>query len=493
MKKIIIIGAGMGGLSLAALLAKKGFQVRVFEKNPHPGGRCAKLVTDTAVFDAGATLLLMPEVFSELFSMLSENFTSSITLSRVNPTSRIYYDDNSFLDLTDDPSSMEKQLEKIEPGSYIRYLRFMKEAKKNFDISIPAFVRRSFPGFFSFFNLKNFHAIIRVKGHRSYYARVCSFFKSEKLRAAFSYPAVFIGLHPSDAPGFLSLLSYMEIINGLWYPHNGMGHLSEKLYEICVKSGVNFSFNSPVEQIVTEKKRASGIRLGDGTFSPADITIANADTPYVYQSLLTPGKESSILQKKKYAYSAITIYWTLNTRIHEFSRQHNIFLRSGYIDAFSAFFNSQTLPDEPHFYLNIPSRSHNLAAPEGKDTFMIVVPCGHINPQFNQDWKVLAQKARSAVIRRVTAAGVRDFEKLIIDERILTPKDWEEKLNLSRGSVFGSLGHELRQQGYLRVPNRHSEYKNLYFTGGCTHPGSGVPMVILGSMQTYHRICRECL
>ena len=488
-KSTIIIGAGLGGITLAARLARGGHHVTVLEKNSGPGGRCGQLVCDGHRFDTGPTLFLMPEVFEETYSALGESMHAHLDLKRVDPTYRIKFEDGLELTLTADMNKMQAQLEAIERGSFGGFLAYMNEGHRHYRISLDKFVGRNFFSLAEYFSPGNLPLIFQLKALTKHYANIGKYFDDPRLKAAFTFQNMYLGLSPYDAPATYSLLQYTELADGVWFPIGGMFRVIESLVSIAEANGVEFVYNSEVEAIETEGERATAVRLKNGTRLPADVIVANADLPYVYKNLLPGDPLAKKIDNKKYTCSAITFYWGMDKQYPELGA-HNVFLASDYRASFDRIFEDLSLPEKPSFYVHAPARIDPASAPAGQDTLMVLVPVGHLDRNGSQDWEGLKNRARSTVIERLREVGVVDIAEHIKFEETYAPMDWRDLYNLERGSAFG-LSHNFMQVGYLRPQNRHNHFRNLYFVGSSTHPGTGLPIVLLSARLTSERILAE--
>jgi len=268
-----------------------------------------------------------------------------------------------------------------------------------------------------------------------------------------------------------------------------MYRVIEALTGVAQKWGVRFLYNTPVAQINVDRRRVTGATLTNGRQIEADILIANADLTYVYGHLLpddgTPGR----LAQKKHGCSALVFCWGLDKRYPQLG-PHNLFIASNYRRSFDAIFQDLSLPDDPSFYVHAPVRIDPSLAPEGQDTLMVAVPVGHIDDATPQDWTTIQTQARQVVLQRLTEIGVSDLAEHIKFEVSYTPRDWQSRYNLTKGSCHG-LNHHLMQMAYLRPRNRHSHYRNLYFVGASTHPGTGMPTVLVSARLVTERILQE--
>lgn len=485
----LVVGAGIGGIATAARLARSGYQVTVVEKNGKPGGRCDQLVRDGHRFDSGPTLFLMPEVFAETYAALGERMEDHLQLQRIDPTYRIHFDDGAELALTSDLNAMRTQIEAIEPGGTGGLLRYLAEGQLHYRISLERFVGRNFYNLLDYFSPQNLPLLFQLKALKKHYDHVGNYFQHPHLKAAFTFQNMYLGISPYDALATFSLIQYTELAEGVWFPKGGLYRVIESLESLAKARGVRFLYNTPVKQIQVGGNRATGVVLQDESQLSADVIVTNADLPYAYRHLLPDEGAAKRLEKLKYTSSAIMFYWGVD-QLYPQLGTHNIFLAGDYRASFDRIFKDQTLPDEPSFYVHAPARIDPTAAPTGQDTLMALVPVGHLDDAANQDWSALQARARRAVLQRLAQIGAGDLARHLKFEVSYTPQDWQSRYNLAKGAAFG-LSHNFMQVGYLRPQNRHPRYRNLYFAGSSTHPGTGLPLVLLSARLTTERILKE--
>jgi phytoene desaturase len=488
-QSVLVIGAGLGGISTAARLSRSFYDVTVVEKNDGPGGRCGQIVRDGHRFDLGATLFLMPEVFAETYADLGERMSDHLDLRRIDPTYRIQFGDGSRLNLTSDLRALQSQLEAIEPGSFGGLLRYLDEGHRHYHLSLERFVGRNFYSLLDYFSPRNLPLLLKLKPLVKHYDNINHYFDDPRLKAAFTFQNMYLGLSPFDAPATYSLLQYTELADGVWYPMGGLYRVVESLTDIAEANGVRFIYNAPVKKIILEGEQASGVILEDGRQLTADIVIANADLPYVYSQLLPDTELAKKLDRKKYTCSAIMFYWGVD-KVYPQLGVHNIFLSGDYRASFARIFEDKTLPNDPSLYIHAPTRVDPSAAPPGQDSLFVLVPTGHLDDSVEQEWEGLKARARAAVLDSLASQGITDLAEHLKFEISYTPRDWASHLNLAKGAAFG-LSHNFRQVGYLRPQNRHSRYRNLYFVGSSTHPGAGLPMALLSGRLTSERVLKE--
>ena len=308
----LVIGAGIGGIAIAARLAKQGYQVTVVEKNAQPGGRCGRLLKDGHRFDTGPTLFLMPEVFAETYTALGQHMEDHLSLQRVDPTYQIRFTDGLEMLMTADLNQMKTQFEAIQPDSFGGYLSYLNEGHRHYTISLKRFVGRNFYSYFDYFSPANLPLLFQLKALQKHYQNLGNYFTDPHLKAALTFQNMYLGLSPFDAPATYSLLQYTELADGVWFPVGGMYRIIESLVSIAESLGVQFLYNAPAEAIEVSGDRATGVRLSDGRHFTADVIVANADLPYVYQNLLPESALGHKLENGRYTCGSITFYWGVN-------------------------------------------------------------------------------------------------------------------------------------------------------------------------------------
>ena len=486
---ILIIGAGVGGIAAAAHLAQHGLHVTVIEKNPRPGGRCDHFSRDGHHFDTGPTLLIMPHVYEDEFAALGASLHEMLDLQRVDPTYCLVFDDGSQLALTSDLKAMEEQLEAIEPGSFQGFLRYMNEGHSHYQQAMQHLVNRDFRSASDFFNKRNLPLLSTLHPFSRHYHHMAAYFDEPRLKSAFTFQDVYMGLSPFEAPATFSMMPYTELAHGVWYPKGGMYRVVEELMAIAQQAGVTFAFQTAVKQIELNGNRVKGMILEDGQRLEADAILANADLPYVYQHLLPPHEQAQQLAHKRYSCSVISFFWGID-RLYEALGPHTLFLADDYRANFDEIARDLSIPANPSLYIHAPARLDPSMAPAGEDTLIAVVPVGHMHDHEDYDWKALITQARQMVFRRLALLGITHLERHIKFETCFTPLSWRKRYNLVRGATHG-LCHNLMQLGYFRPSNRHPCYHNLYFVGASTHPGTGIPTALISARLTAHRMLED--
>lgn len=494
-QQVVVIGAGLGGLAIAARLARAGCEVTVFEKQNQPGGRLGLIQHGLFRFDTGATLYLMPEIFEQTFAELGRRRADYYDLLRVDPNYRIHYHDGDSILLQSDLSAMLPELERFEPGVFPRYLAFLAEGGRNYDTAVQRFLGRNLNSLAEFFAPAHLPLMFRLRVLEKHYARAAHYFRSEKLRRAMTFQTMYLGSSPFDALATYTLLQYTELARGIHFPRGGMYAVTEAFVRILEEEGARLLCGIAVKEIILEGRRATGVLLEDGTPVPADVVVANADVPYVYDQLVphpAAARQARRLKRHQYTSSAIMFYWGLNRRYErELPVHHNILLAEDYRGSFEQIFRGYSAPRDPSFYISSPVRTDPTFAPPGQESWVVLVPVGHLVEGVEVDWPQQVRRVRAHILQRLAKLGMPDIQEHIVFEQCFTPRYYSDALNLMKGSAF-SLAHNLAQVGYFRPHNKADGFERLYFVGGSTHPGTGLPLVLISARLTAERLLQEC-
>lgn len=484
-RRIVVVGAGVGGLAAAARLAHQGFDVQVFEKTQGPGGRCNRLQVDGFTWDLGPTIVLMPEVFEETFRAVGRRIEDYLTLLKCDPNYRVHFRDGSDVTFTSELCAMGRELERVEPGSYARYLAFLAQGRVQYRTSLDHLVGRNYAGLRDYLSPRVLARIFQVRAHRRMYGDVSRFFQDERLRAAMTFQTMYLGVSPYASPAVYGLLPFAELGVGIWFPKGGLYAIPQALERLAREEGVRFHYGAPVERILTDGGRTQGVRMEGGEVVEADAVLCNADLPYAYEKLLDP-KATTLKRKEKLRYtsSGYMLYLGMKRRYPELMH-HNVVFGRDYKGSFDDIFERFRVPEDPSFYVNAPTRTDASLAPEGKDALYVLVPVPHQHPDL--DWKVEGPRVRAKFFARMAELGFPSLESDIEVERVFTPDDWAGTFNLARGSAFG-LSQNFTQIGPFRPSNQDARVKNLFFVGASTQPGTGLPTVLISARLVTERL-----
>lgn len=491
-RTIVIVGAGLGGLAAAARLAKRGFDVRVIEKEAGPGGRCSALDVEGFHWDIGPTILLFPDVLRQTFSDCGEDIRSFIELLPCHPNTRLHYRDGSTLTTSSNLREMQAELERFAPGSFDGFLRFLDLAREQKRIAFDTFLSRTFDKPWEMFSPAALRGVYESRSYRSLHAVVSELVEDPRLRIALTFQTMYLGLSPFQGPALFGLLPYTEYVDGVWYARGGLSSISEGLAALATKLGAKIEYGRAARSIETappsrgRSGRARAVVLEDGTRIAADVILANADLPYVLRSLL----DRPIKRRLEYTSSAFMLFLGCN-RSFERLIHHNAFFGHGYAESFGEIFDDKRIPHDPSFYVANPVRTDATVAPEGKSSLYVLVPVPHLDAR-GPDWRDprVQEDVRRRVLDRLEATVAPGIEQSIVVERRMTPLDWQSRFSLERGSAFG-LSHTLTQVAAFRPPNRDPEIENLYFVGASTQPATGIPNVLIGAKHVSARIEAE--
>ena len=491
-RRALVVGAGLGGLAVALRLRRLGYDVVVVEKNARAGGRCDTWGEAGFRFDTGPTILLMRDVLDSLFTDCGERLEDHLDLVRLHPNYRITFADGAELVVGSDLAALLGQLEAFERGAGDSFLRYIADAGYKYRVSRKRFVERNFLHMGQFLAPANLPRFVDTGALRRLAPHVARFFRDPRLRIAFTFQSMYLGLAPRDAPAVYALLAYTEIAEGIWYPRGGMYRIVEALCSLLDGAGIELRTGTAVSRIRHRGGRACGVELDDGRSVDADVVVCNADLPWAYEHLLDASVRSPYdsrrLERLRYGSSTLMLYLGMRgcpaSLLH-----HNVYIGADPAAHFDAIFRSPAVPRDPAVYVHVPTRSDPELAPSGHDCVYVLVPCAPCDA--GVDWRNGGAAAlRERGLDALGRIGVDAAPERIVVERMVTPDDWRDLYNLRRGSTFG-IAHDLFQVGIFRPANRSRALPNLYFVGASTQPGGGVPMVLLGARLVAERVAAE--
>lgn len=486
-RHVLVIGAGLGGLSAAVRLRHRGYQVTVLERHGAPGGRCGTWESEGFRFDTGPTLLLMVEYLRAVFAEVGRSMEDYLTLVQLEPNYRVHYADGSTLEVTSRINAMLEGVERIEPGAGPRFLRFLAETARLYRVGLDGFVDRNVHRRRDFFSLRNAGLLVRGRALQPLQRMVGRFFETAKLRHTFSFQSLYLGLSPFESPAIYGLLPYTEVAGGLYFPMGGMHALPRALARLAEEMGVSFRYGTDVVRLERGQGRIQAVVLGDGTRLPADLVLANADLPYVYASLLE--EPSPRHQRLAYSCSAFLMYLGVD-RQYPALPHHTLVVPENLRRTCESIFSEYRIPADPAYYICNPSKTDSDLAPPGCENLYVLVPVPSQAPGRELDWSVEGPRLETAMLERLERFGLTDLRRHLVTRRVFTPADFTRDLSATRGEAFG-LAHGIEQVGYFRPHNRHATYRNLFFVGQSTHPGCGIPMVLISSRLVTERIVEE--
>lgn len=484
---VLIVGAGLGGLASAVRLAAQGRRVRVVERHQHPGGRCGYWESEGFRFDTGPTLLLMTDYLRRVFEDAGRRLEDYLDLRQLDPNYRVYYADGTTLDVTSRINRMLAGVERIEPGAGPRFLRFLAETARLYAVGMKAFVDRNVHRRRDFFSPTNGLLLLRARAMERLQKMVARFFGDERLRQAFSFQSLYLGLSPYDSPAIYSLLPYTEVAGGLYFPMGGMHAIPRALARLAGELGVAIEYGTEVRALERDGSRIAAVVLADGRRLTPDTVLVNADLPYAYETLL--GEPYPGIERFDFSCSAFLMYLGVDGTYPDLPH-HNLVVPADLRRACEDIFERRAIPQDPAFYICNPSKTDPSLAPEGSENLYVLVPVPSQDPEDPLDWDREGPRLEAKMLRRLEDFGLTDLRERLRTRRVFTPADFQLELGATRGEAFG-LAHGIDQVGYFRPHNRHADCTNLYFVGQSTHPGCGVPMVLISSRLVVERMRAE--
>jgi len=476
-KPIIIIGAGIGGLSAAIRLAAAGQRVIIAEKNPLPGGKMYQIEQDGYRWDTGPSVITMRHVFEDLFAAAGRKLDDYIQLQPVDPLTRYFYRDGTVLDASANFSEMANAIEAIEPRDVEGYLSYLAYAARIHRITGPVFIYDRPPTLSSFARVPPTDWL-KVDPFRTMNQSIKRFVRSPHLRQLLGRFATYVGGSPFEAPATLNVIAHVELTGGIWYPKGGIYSIASGMVRLAEELGVEICLSNGVTDIELDNHQVKGVHLQDGTYIETDTVVANVDVTTTYKHLLplTPQihKRLSTLQAFEPSCSGFVMLLGTDKTFPELAH-HNIFWSDDYEAEFKAIFKDQIPAEDPTIYITATSKADSDHAPTGGENWFILVNAPPLSDHV--DWEQEKRRYRDLILDKLAQQGV-DVRDHIRTEKIITPVDLQEMSGAWRGALYGPSANS-KWTVFRRPHNRSEIVQGLYFTGGTTHPGGGVPMVTL--------------
>jgi len=477
--KAVVIGSGFGGLAAAVRLSCRGYHVEVFDKLDAPGGRAYVWNQDGYTFDAGPTIVTAPFMFEELWALCGRRFADDVTLKPIDPFYRIRFDDGTHFDYSSDPVAMRAQVRAISPDDLAGYDRFVAESELCYRLGFEQLGGIAYDSLGSL--LRAVPQLLRMRGWRSLHALVAGHMRHPKLRMAFSLQSLLIGGNPFNVTCVYSLINALERRFGVHWAMGGTGALVRGLVGLLAERGVPVHLNAEVRRITVDQGRATGIELASGEHVRADVVVSNADTAWTYRHLVEPQHRphwtDARIESK--AYSMSLFVWYFGTRRQYLDVPHHLMLLGPrYEGLLKDIFTRHHLPEDFSLYLHRPTATDAAMAPAGHDAFYVLSPVPHLDS--GTDWAARAEPYRRAIQQRLEDTVMPGLGRHITTSRVTTPQDFHDRLLSYKGAAFG-MEPLLLQSAYFRPHNRSEDVRNLFMVGASTHPGAGVPGVLMSA------------
>ena len=488
-RQVVIIGGGLGGLSAAIRLQAKGFPVTLLEKRHQLGGRAGVFERNGYTFDTGPTILTPPFLVDDLWQAAGREASDYVELVKVDPKYRLYFSDGTQFDYGGFEDNVER-IEKINPRDVKGYEKFLERIKPIYELGFEKFGSQPFESLFSM--AKVGPAGIRHRAYKSVYGLVSSFLKDERMRIALSFNPLFIGGNPFDATAIYCLITYIEEKHGVWWVKGGTHKLIQGMERLFTELGGEIELNTEVSEIkVSDSKRVKGVTVANGKEYDADIVVSNADVAHTYMDLIDSKyrkKNSDRRYKRaKWSMSLFMVYFGVKKQYPEMAH-HSIVFGPRYKGLINDIFKRHIVPEDFSTYLHIPTRSDPELAPEGCETMYACTPVSNLDSE--TDWEEKKESFRDHILSHLDERILPGLLDNLEVTSVFTPADYEREFNSYRGNGF-QLQPLLLQSGYFRPHNRSRDVKGLYLVGAGTHPGAGVPSVIMSADITTQQILKD--
>jgi phytoene desaturase len=489
-KTAVIIGSGFGSLGAAAILAKAGWEVEVYEKNEQLGGRASTFAAEGFKFDMGPSWYLMPDVFEHFYDILGEKVSDHLKLKKLAPSYRIFYkDSDQSVDIYSDLKRDLPTFEAIEAGAAESLKEYLSRAEYQYSIAKDKFMYKNYDSLLDFFTKEVMTEGRKLSVFKNMDKYVKGYFSTDKIQKIMQYPLVFLGSSPYNTPAIYNIMSHIDFAMGVFYPEGGLNEIVQSLVKIGKKHGVKYYTDSPVAKITTKDAQATGIKLQSGKIISADIVISGADTRHTEQALLEPehrDHSEKYWQSRTLAPSALIMYLGVKGKIPELTH-HNLLFSKDWKKNFADIFDHPAWPEDPSLYICAPSITDKNVAPKDHENLFVLVP---IAPRMDYTQEQLDKYADKVLLLIESELKIKDFGKRIVYKKLFCSKEFTERYNSYGGSALG-LAHTLKQTAVFRPNNVSKKVSNLYYVGAGTNPGIGMPTSLISSELMYKRIIGE--
>ncbi len=474
-KSVSIIGAGFSGLSAAGVLAQKGFNVDVYEKNSQPGGRASKLQSDGFTFDMGPTWYWMPDVFERYFALFGKSVEDFYTLKRLDPSYRMFFGKDEFIDVPASLNELYNLFEQIEPGSSDKLKKFLSDAEFKYNIGIKEIVYKPGNSIFEYFDFKLIKGISRLDFFQSMTSYVKSKFKDPRIIKILEFPVIFLGATPSETPALYSMMNYADLVLGTWYPEGGMSKVVDAMIDLNSSLGVKVHFNSEVNNIEVNNKKVEEI-IVNGSSVKTNILIASGDYHHIEQKLLPEeyrAYSEKYWQSRKLAPSALLFFLGINKKVKNLLH-HNLFFDQDFSKHADEIYKNPQWPTNPAIYVSVSSKTDLSVAPDGFENVIILIP---VAPGL-KDTEEIRERYYDLVMDRLEFITGDIIKTHVIFKRIYAHRDFETDYHAFKGNAYG-LANTLLQTAIFKPKMKSKKVSNLFYCGQLTVPGPGVPPSII--------------
>lgn len=485
---VYVLGAGIGGLSAAIHLAARGYDVTVLEQNSTVGGKMSEFRADGFRWDTGPSVITMRGVFEALFRAAGRHLDDYLTLLPVEPLTRYFWPDGTRFDLSRRLPEVAAQIAALEPRDVEGYLLFLAEAARWHRITAPVFTYGPPPSLASLKQV-TLHDALRVDIVSTLQQHIERRVRHPYLRQLLGRFATYVGASPYLAPATLAVIAHVELTEGVWYPQGGIYEIARAYERLALELGVQIRLNARVREICLHGEQVSALILENGEVLPAHTVLSNFDVVTTYGLIQTERARQRLasLMKREVSCSGVVLLLGVEGDFPELAH-HNIFFSSDYRREFAQIFEQKVLPDDPTLYLCITSKTDPAHAPPGCENWFVMANAPALGLDASAGWKGESRQVIDWLLGRLAAIGLEVRDKIRV-QRLLTPFDIQKTTGAWRGALYGVSFND--RFAPFRRPGNRSEFKGLYFAGGTTHPGGGVPLVTLSGKLAAEWIMRD--
>ncbi len=473
---VVVVGGGFGGLSAACYLARAGADVELIEKNAQLGGRASRLEMNGFRFDMGPSWYLMPDVFERFFGHFDREVGEYYALDRLDPHYRIFFKDDDRVDITPNREQVIETFESYEPGAGDALREYLATSEEQYSIAMENFVYEDRPRLRDWIDRDVMNAAsigFQLLGTMDEY--VADYFDHPKLQQIMQYTLVFLGGAPKNTPALYNMMSHVDFNMGVWYPEGGIGRVVDSIADLATELGVTATLETEISEITRKQERFRLEAIGGDVFT-SDIVVSGADYAHTEQELL-PSRarqyDAEYWNERTYAPSAFLMYLGIEGHVDPLAH-HTLVLPTDWNQHFEQIFDSPTWPDDPAYYLCAPSKTDDGVAPDGHSALFVLVPIA----AGLKDTTDIREQYRDFVLDDIAENTGADLHDRIVCEELFCIEDFISTYNSWNGTALG-LAHTLRQTALFRPPHRSAAVDGLYFAGGYTTPGIGMPMCLI--------------
>ncbi|MFW6457211.1 MAG: phytoene desaturase family protein [Planctomycetota bacterium] len=487
-KRVVVIGAGLGGISAALSLAAEGYDVEIFEKNDHVGGKLNLLEKDGFSFDLGPSILTLPHYFEQLFAEHGYDLNDYVTRRELSPHWRCFFEDKTCIDLHPDPADTCAANPALDDEDEADMEDFLQYSRDLYAATLPGYFEEGLDTVWEMFRYHGLSSLWKFDLFRTMSDGVQKRIRNEYLQNIFSFFVKYVGSSPYDAPAVLNLLPHVQFEYGLWYVDGGLYELSKAVHKLARQVGIKLHLGTEIQRLASDQACITGVELRDGTRVESDLFVCNMEVIPAYRDLLHES-DSFLKSLRKYEPACSGLVLHLGTdREYPQLAHHNCFFSDDPPRHYRQAFDRNELPDDPTVYVVAPTRTDQSQAPAGCENIKVLPHIPHLQDEPFTDEQYAALRER--VLLKLERMGLEGLRNHITVEDMWTPEDIQETYYSHKGAIYGVVSDRKKNHGF-KAPKESTRYDNLYFVGGSVNPGGGMPMAVLSGQQVRDRIANK--